>query len=419
MRRESPRRATVVVLIAAAAVAVAASGCGNDQSGGGSVKGDTLTIFSSLPLQGPEGARSRSILNAEKLALKDAGGKAGTFKVNFSFTDDSTGSDGNARWDPDTVADNAKKAVQDLRTIAYIGELDSGASAVSIPITNEAGIAQVSPGSTAVGLTKLVPGAEKGEPDKFYPSGKRNFVRVVPADDVEADAAAAWTNKLGSHRVFVLSDRSLEGDGVAELFTDAAGKHKLEVVGQDRMDPRASDYRDLGAKIAKTKPDAVFFGGGADSNANVLWHELHAAVPGARLIGTHTLLAPNFYQGLGASERQTYVTSVAQDPSQLPARGQRFVHDYRREFKSVPDPLAAYGYTSMALVLDAISRAGESGRDRERVIRELFDTNNYDSVVGKFSIDDNGDTNLKQLSGYRIRNGKVVAPTPLVGQPSG
>jgi branched-chain amino acid transport system substrate-binding protein len=73
----------------------------------------------------------------------------------------------------------------------------------------------------------------------------------------------------------------------------------------------------------------------------------------------------------------------------------------------------------MALLLDSIKRAGSAGRDRERVIRELFDTSDYDSVVGKFSIDDNGDTSLKQLSGYRIRNGKVVAPTPLVGQPSG
>jgi len=401
------------------AIAAAAGGCGNDQSGGGSVKGDTLTIFSSLPLQGPEGDRSKSILNAEKLALKDAGGKAGSFKVNFSFTDDSKGSDGSARWNPDTVADNARKAVQDLRTIGYLGELDSGGSAVSIPITNEAGIAQVSPGSTAVGLTKLVPGAEKGEPDKFYPSGKRNFVRVVPADDVEADAAAAWTRKLGAHRVFVLGDRSVEGDGVADLFRVAAGKHRLDVVGEDRMDPRASDYRDLGSKIVQAKPDAVFFGGGADSNANALWHELHDAVPHARLIGSHTLLSQNFYGDLGASESQTYLTSVAQDPSQLPARGQRFVRDYRREFKSPPDPLAAYGYTSMSLLLDAIQRAGGAGRDREKVIRELFDTNDYDSVVGKFSIDDNGDTSLKQLAGYRIRNGRAVAPTSLAGQPSG
>jgi len=415
-----PRRATVVALLAAVAVAATATGCGSDQSNGGSVKGDTLPIFSSLPAQGPDGARGESILNGEKLGLNQAGGKAGQFKGNFSFLDDASPSGGAQGWKPDLVAENARKAVQDVRTIAYVGELDSGATAVSLPITNEAGIAQVSPGSTPVGLTKLVPGAEKGEPDKFYPSGERNFARVVPADDVQASAAAAWARTLGARTVFVLGDRSVEGDGLAELFRVSAGKQGLRVVGQDRMDPRAKDYRDLASKVAKTNPDAVFFGGGDESSAPRLWADLHDAVPNARLMATNDLLTPSFYRNLGGGERQTYIASAAQDPSQLPSpKGQRFVRDYRREFGGRPDPLAAYGYTSMALLLDSIKRAGSAGRDRERVIRELFDTSDYDSVVGKFSIDDNGDTSLKQLSGYRVRDGRLVAPTKLVGQPAG
>ncbi len=405
-------------MLAAAAVAVA-GGCGSDQSNGGKVKGDTLTIFSSLPTSGPVAERAEGILNAEKLALNQAGGKAGNFKVNFSFLDDSGLGGARPGWDPDQVAENARKAVQDLRTIAYLGELDSGASAVSVPITNEAGIAQVSSGSTSVGLTKLVPGAEKGEPDKFYPSGERNFVRVVPSDDVEASAAAAWARKLGARTAFVLGDRSVEGDGLAELFRVAAAKAGVRIVGQDRMDPRARDYRDLVGKVAKTHPDAVFFGGGVESNAVPLWSELHARLGDARLIGTHELLAPSFYRRIGDAEPQTYLTSVAQDPRQLPARGQRFVRDYRRKFGRQPEPFAAYGYAAMSVLLDAIRRAGGAGNDRERVIRELFDTANYDSVVGRFSIDDSGDTSLKQLSGYRLRNGRPAAPTPLVGQPAG
>jgi branched-chain amino acid transport system substrate-binding protein len=405
-------------VLAAAAAAVAA-GCGSDQSNGGKVKGDTLTIFSSLPTSGPEAERAQAILNAEKLALNQAGGKAGNFKVNFSFMDDSALGGDQPGWDPDQVAENARKAVQDLRTIAYVGELDSGASAVSVPIMNEAGIAQVSPGSTSVGLTKLVPGAEKGEPDKFYPSNERNFVRVVPADDVEASAAAAWARKLGARTAFVLGDRSVEGDGLAELFRVAAAKIGVRIVGQDRMDPRARDYKDLGAKVAKADPDAVFFGGGVESNAVPLWNELHARVGGARLIGTHDLLSPSFYGRIGDAESQTYLTSAAQDPRQLPARGQRFVRDYRQKFGERPEPFAAYGYTAMSLLLDAIRRAKGAGNDRERVIRELFDTDDYDSVVGRFSIDDNGDTNLRQLSGYRVRGGRLVDPTRLVGEPSG
>jgi branched-chain amino acid transport system substrate-binding protein len=423
LSRALRRRATVVVPLAAAALAVTAlsvaTGCGGDQSNGGKVKGDTLTIFSSLPLQGPETDRAKSILRAEKLALKQAGGKAGDFKVNFSFLSDAAPNDGKPGWNPDQVAQNARKAVEDLRTIAYVGELESGASAVSIPITNEAGFGQISPGSTSVGLTKRVPGAEKGEPDKYYPSGERNFVRVVPGDDVEASGAAQWARKLGAHTAFVLGDRSVEGDGLAELFRAAASEQGLRVVGQDRMDPRAKDYRDIADEVAKAGPDAVFFGGGVNSNPAALWEALGRAVPDARLIGTHDLLAPAFYGDLGTTESQTYLTSVAQAPSLLPARGLRFVRDYRHEYGSEPDPFAAYGYTAISLLLDAINRAGGAGGDRERIIRELFDTDDYASVVGTFSIDDNGDTDLRDLSGYRIRNGRPAEPTKLLGKPSG
>jgi branched-chain amino acid transport system substrate-binding protein len=199
----------------------------------------------------------------------------------------------------------------------------------------------------------------------------------------------------------------------------AAGKRGIRITGQNRMDPRAKDYRDLGKEIAKTHPDAVFFGGAVESNAVTLWAALDKTVPDAHLIGTHDLLTPDFYTRLGAAEKQTYLTSAAQDPSQLPARGKRFARDYRREFGAAPDPFAAYGYASMSLLLDAIRRAGDAGRDRERVIRELFDTDDYDSVVGRFSIDDNGDTDLKQLSGYRVRNRRPADPEKLVGEPSG
>ena len=418
------RRATVVVPLAAAASAAVAlasllTGCGSDQSTGGTVKGDTLTIFSSLPLQGPEADRANSILRAEKLALEQAGGKAGDFKVNFSFQSDAAPNDGKPGWNPDQVADNTRKAVEDLRTIAYIGELDSGASAISIPITNEAGFAQVSPGSTSVGLTKRVPGAEKGEPDKYYPSGERNFVRVVPGDDVEASGAAEWARKLGARTVFVLGDRSVEGDGLAELFLVAARERGVRVVGDDRMDPRAKDYRDIADKVASANPDAVFFGGGSDSNAAALWAALARAVPDARLMGTHDLLTPAFYRDLGPGEVQTYLTSVALDPSLLPSRGKRFVRDYRQAYGSEPDPFAAYGYTAISLLLDAIRRAGSSGGDRERIIRELFDTEDYAGVVGNFTIDDNGDTDFTSLSGYRIRDGRPAEPTKLAGEPSG
>src|SRR5205823_6156941 len=115
--------------------------------------------------------------------------------------------------------------------------------------------------------------------------------------------------------------RSVEGDGLAELFRDAASRTGLRVVGEGRMDPRAKEWKDLLADVAKAKPDAVFFGGELGTNLDSFWDQLHAAVPRARLIGTHDLLSPSFYGNLGDSASSTYLTSVAQDPRQLPAKG--------------------------------------------------------------------------------------------------
>jgi branched-chain amino acid transport system substrate-binding protein len=408
-----------LLAVACAAAVAIGGGCGDDQSRGGRVPGDTLTIFSSLPLQGPHADQSQSIVNAQKLALREAGGRVGDFKINFASADDSTAGGERVGWDADKTAENARKALENTRTIAYIGDFDSGATAISLPITNEAGFAHVSPASTAVGLTKFVPGAEKGEPDKFYPSGDRSFARVVPAADVQAAAAADWTRRLGARSVFVVGDKSLEGDGLTELYRIGAEEAGLRIAGQERMDPRDEEYRDLSRDIARAQPDAVYFGGGADSNAVRLWRDLSAALPRALLIGSHNLLVPEFYRRLGSGERRTYITSVAQDTRQLPSRGQRFVRDYRREFGEPPDPYAAYGHAAMTLVLDAIERAGDQAPERKRIVEETLDTSNLDSVVGPFSIDDNGDTSLDRIAGYRVRGGRLEFAASLRGSPAG
>jgi branched-chain amino acid transport system substrate-binding protein len=413
-----PPLKALLAAVCTAAVAVV-TGCGNEQSRGGNVPGDTLTIFSSLPFQGPHAAQSQEIVNAQKLALREVGGKVGDFKVNFASADDATAGGDRVGWDPDKTAENARKAVENTRTIAYLGDFDSGASAISLPITNEAGFVQVSPASTAVGLTKFVPGAEKGEPEKFYPSGDRSFARVVPADDVQASAAARWTRRLGAGTVFVIGDKSLEGDGLSELYASAAPDAGLRVVGRDRMDPRADDYRELARDVAGKRPDAVYFGGAAESNSDRLWRDLHAALPDALLIGSHNLLVPAFYRRLGDAGRRTYITSVAQDIRQLPPRGQRFVRDYRREFGTTPGPYAAYGNAAMSMVLNAIKEAGDSADSRERVVEEVLDTTDLDSTVGTFSIDDNGDTSLDRIAGYRVAGGRLVFARSLRGTPSG
>ena len=110
----------------------------------------TLTIYSSLPLQGDSRPQSEDVVRGEQFALEKVGGKAGNYKINYKSLDDATAATG--KWEPGKVSENARKAVGDDNHHRLPRRVQLGASAISIPLLNEAGILQVSPSNTYVGL---------------------------------------------------------------------------------------------------------------------------------------------------------------------------------------------------------------------------------------------------------------------------
>src|SRR5215211_1921015 len=175
-------------ILVALTLALVLAGCGDDGNGGAGTASEQgpLTIYSSLPLQGAAREQNVAIVNGAKLALEQAGGRAGKFAIEYKSLDDSTAQA--AGWEPGATTANARRAAQDDAAIAYIGEFNSGASALSLPLLNESGLLQISPGNTAVGITSDEPGAAAGEPDKYYPTGKRTYARLLPKDTVQGAA---------------------------------------------------------------------------------------------------------------------------------------------------------------------------------------------------------------------------------------
>jgi ABC-type branched-subunit amino acid transport system substrate-binding protein len=135
------------------------------------------------------------VANGARLALAEAGGRVGELRIEAVYLDD-TG--GGSRWSPVASAANARRAAEDSSTIGYIGELDSGATRFSLPITSQAGIAQVSPGATAVDLTRFV--TEELEPERYRPGEEQTFARLVPDEEDERRAAMRLANELGGAR---------------------------------------------------------------------------------------------------------------------------------------------------------------------------------------------------------------------------
>ena len=398
-------------LIAALVLGLAA--CGDDEdepaSGGGDEGGGggELTVYSSLPLQGASRPQSEDVIKGIRLALKQRGGKAGDWTIKYVSLDDSTAAAG--KWEPGQTAANARKVAQDDSAIAYIGEFNSGASAISIPITNEANILQVSPSNTALGLTKSGDGAEPGEPDKYYPTGNRTYGRVVPIDTIQGAAVAQFMKDEGVTSVYILDDKEVYGQGVAANTKTSAEAAGIEVAGEDGWDGKAANYRALASKIKSSGADGVFTGGIIDNNGPQLFKDLHAALPEAKLFGPDGMATVDLAKELPTEvQAQTFLTAPTLSPDELPEAGQKFYADYQEEYgepQDEIDPYAVYGYEAMDVVLDAIEQGGD---DRQAVIDAFFATEEKESVLGTYSIDDDGDTTLSDYGGYVVKGGKLV-----------
>ena len=391
------------------AVALLISACGSSSSsssGGGScVSGNTLTIYSSLPFDPTDKPQSQDVVDGEKLALQKAGNKVGKYNIKYVSLDDATPAEG--KWEAGQVSSNARTAAQNQNTILYLGEFNSGATAVSLPILNRSGILQISPSNTAVGLTKK--SADPAEPAKYYPTGKRTYGRVVPADNIQSAAQVSYMKSLGVKKLYVLDDKEVYGKGVGDGVAADAKKAGIQVLGDEGIDPKAANYRSLAQKMKSAGADAFFFGGITANNAVQLWGDIFAANPNIKGFGPDGVAETSFSSKIpAATMKDTFITNPTLPPNLYPPSAQKFFTDFKTTYGHDPEPYAIYGYEAMNAALQAIKNAGDKGNCRENVIKGFFAIKNKQSVLGTYSIDADGDTTITDYGGNTIKNGKLT-----------
>ena len=411
-------------LVTAAALAALTTGvaaCGDDSgssSGGGGgessgdISGSTVTIYSSLPLQGGSRDNALAVNKGADLALSEQGGKVGNYTVKFEKLDDSTASAG--KWEPNQTQQNARKAVADKTTVAYLGEFNSGASALSIPTTNRAGILQVSPANTAIGLTKADP-ADPGTPDKYYPTKKRTYGRVVPPDTVQAAAQVTIWKENGCKKVFIVNDKEVYGEGLATAAEAAAKEQGVEIAGNEGYDPKAGNYRSLAGKIASSGADCFFGSIITDNNGVQLFTDIANGAKNIKLFGPDGVADEAFTGKDGLSPavaKRTLITVATLDPGDYPPEGKKFFDDYTKSTgDKTPAPYSIYGYEAMSVILDSLKRAADANGgklSRQAVIDQFFSTKGRQSVLGTYDIDKDGDTTLTDYGLYKIENAEPV-----------
>lgn len=389
-------------------------GCGGgSEPVGNRIHGHELTVYVSVPMDGASAVSGRAVLDGARLALADSSGRVGRYRIVLRALNDSTAQ--RDEWDPGQTTLNARRAIQDPTTIGYIGELDSGASAVSIPPLNRAEIAQVSPASTGAGLTVSDAGAFPGEPAKYYPTGVRTFARVVPNDGVQAAVLVELEKLLGCRGTYVLDDGDVDSQDLASSFTAAAHAGGLPIVAAQDFQPRATDYTSLVAGIAQTRTDCVTLSATADSGPARLVEQLSGALPHARIFASAGLAESTFTNpALGGIpnhlDQRILITVASLGASAYPPSGRLFLARYAARYGR-PEPDAIYGYEAMSLMLAAIARATHGGRDtprRSTVAAQLLLTRDRQSVLGAYSIDRNGDTTIRRYGVWKIVRGRLV-----------
>jgi branched-chain amino acid transport system substrate-binding protein len=367
-----------------------------------------VTVYSSLPLQGASRPQSLAVVQGARLALEEAGGMAGPHPVRYVSLDDSTASAG--AWTPEATSVNARKAVSDRSTVAYVGEFNSGASAISMPILNEVGIAQISPANTAIGLTRGGPGADVGEPSKYYPAGDRHYFRIVPNDRVQAAALAGAMRARGCRRIAILNDGEVFGAGMGALVRRHARRLGMRAVHASRIRVRARRHRGLARRVRRSRARCIAYTGITASGAVALFRELARAMPRAKLFGTDGIADRGFADrregGVPARVGRRVVLTVATlSPLAMPEAGRAMLQRYSARYgEPFPDPYAVQGYEAMRLVLDAVAAVGPN---RRAVVDWLHDVRNRQGVLGTYGFDRFGDTTLRAYGLYRIRRGEL------------
>ncbi|MCK5021008.1 MAG: branched-chain amino acid ABC transporter substrate-binding protein [Candidatus Peribacteraceae bacterium] len=383
----------ILILSLCFLIVVGLSGCVSQVGEIGGEK--TIKIVTSAPMRSIN--HGQDISRGVKLALEEVNYQVSNFKIEIVTEDDG---DENGQWQESLEEEIAKRAVADQDVMAYIATLNSGAAKISIPITNEGGLVQISPANTWPGLTKA--GFFPGEPGIFYPTGMRNFFRVCTTDDNQGPAAAIWAKDLGFKNIFIYDDGEAYGKGIADLFAEKATVIGLNVVGQKTIDRTAEDLTDELNEIKDLDIDLIYFGGMSSHGAIPIIKGIEELEMTAKFMAPDGVMDPAFIEGGVDATEGAYLTTVAVPPEEVGGKANDFYNNYVEMYDMEPGSFSGLGYEAAKVVLLAIEKAGTN--DRGMILEEVSKIKDYDGLFGTWSFDQNGDTTLTLMSGNIVKD---------------
>ena len=366
------------------------------------VKGDSATVYVSVPRTGVAAPAGRAVEAGARLALADAGGRAGELGIRMRTL--SSTEPGGEVWKPEVVNANTDRAVEDPRAIAYLGELGFGGTAVSLPVTNAGSLLQVSPTDGLTSLTRVPPGRPRSDPVRLRPEGERNFVRLTPSDLLLAEVMLELMRERGTERLAVIFDQEVYGRELAAQIVARARRDGPEPVADEEYRGKVDEIPDIVDRIAASGPGAVVIAGVAGPGTGRMLAALDARMPGIPVYATSGMLERDPRRPIPDAPLSVEALTPVLPASELPAAGREVIR--RAGELAGPEaarPEAVYGYEAMRVILDAIE---QGGRDRAKVAAAAIAMRDRRSALGPYRLRGTGDVDGERFALYALENGR-------------
>ena len=390
--RALPTVALVVVLAASSALAAPA----------------TIRIGVDLPVSGADAAIGIPTQNGAVLAIEEAnahGFAGGAFKLEGSLLDDAV----QGKHDPAAGAQNVKTFISDPAVLAMVGPFNSNVAKSEIPLTNDAGLVQISPSNTNDGLT-IGDDAKKlrvANPDT------NTYFRVCTRDSRQGAALATFSKKLGYKKIFVIDDNETYGKGLADHFEASYKELGGVSLGHEHITANQQDFKALLTKVKGTSPDAVFFGGNTSTGGGLLRRQMgDVGMTSTPYMGGDGISdTDEFVKEAGTMAENVYYSFAAPDAEKLPS-AKTFVEAYKKRFGESVGPYSANAYAATQILIAAIEKAikenGGKMPTRAEVLKNVASTHDFPTPIGKIGFDANGDTTNAILTLKRITAGGKI-----------
>ena len=357
--------------------------------------------------------RPMRIRDGFMMAIDEANAKGGAagYHLNVLLLDDGTATAG--QYDPAQGATNVRKMVADRHVVAALGPMSSTPGKAMSPIFSQGNLATITPTSTNPDIT------DPKFASLYRPAGKAIYFRTVTTDAFQGpNMANYFADTLKVKSVYGLDDSGAYGIGIATAFEAQAKKRGIEVLGHDRLDPKAADYTPALTKIKALGAQSIYYGGDAQAGVK-LAKQAYDLVPNVIKAGGDGMYGPSILQGAGFPAADGWYATVA-CPHMMEDRGAATLGDALRRQERRQ---AAVG------LLDHRLRRGAGGHRRDRASRRRpasrlngspcamrSQETKLKTLQGEVSFDENGDIKQNVVAVFQVKHDTAHPVDDLIHQ---